>query len=108
LPEGCTAIASINYHQPSIIKNLHKATHGQGEADPSATSRVANPASRSDSRLGGLEVPALAARVLIAARVGALVITALVHPGIDDPTPLSLLLRPGGAGPKRASGRVGL
>jgi len=27
------------------ITNPHKATHGQGEADPSATSRVANPAS---------------------------------------------------------------
>jgi len=37
----------------SINKNPHKATHGQGEADPSATSRVANPASRSDTGLGG-------------------------------------------------------
>jgi len=27
-------------------KNSHKATHGQGEADPSATSRTANPASQ--------------------------------------------------------------
>ena len=34
-------------------KNSHEATHGQGEADPSATSRVANPASRSDAGLGG-------------------------------------------------------
>jgi len=38
-------------------KNTHTATHGQGEADPSATTRVANPASRSDADagLGGCE-----------------------------------------------------
>ena len=41
----------------SIIKNPHKATYGQGEADPSATSRVANPASRSDTGLGGFTSP---------------------------------------------------
>jgi len=34
-------------------KNSHKATHGQREADPSATSRVANPASRSDAGFVG-------------------------------------------------------
>ena len=36
-----------------IKKNPHKATHGQGEADLSATLRIANPASRSDTGLGG-------------------------------------------------------
>jgi len=41
-------VAQSEVHQ----QNPHRATHGQGEADPSATSRVANPASRSDTGLG--------------------------------------------------------
>jgi len=46
------------------IKGLHKATLGQGEGHiPAPSQRVANPASRNDAGLGGLNVPTLAARV---------------------------------------------
>jgi len=44
---------SINQSNPHKAAHGHKATHGPGEAYPSATSRVANPASRSDAGLGG-------------------------------------------------------
>jgi len=41
---------SINQSNPhNKAAHGHKATHGPGEANPSATSRVANPASRSDA-----------------------------------------------------------
>jgi len=40
---------SINQSNPHKAAHGHKATHGPGEAHPSATSRVANPASRSDA-----------------------------------------------------------
>jgi len=39
------------------IKKTHEATHGQGDANPSATSRVANPALRSDAGLGVWKPP---------------------------------------------------
>jgi len=54
---ACEALQQALVQIPTIKmnqKNPHKATHGQGEADPSATSRVTNPASRSDIGLGGL------------------------------------------------------
>ena len=38
----------------SIKTNPHKATHGQGEADPSATSRVANPESQATQAWGAV------------------------------------------------------
>ena len=44
---------AYSYTQSNQIRNPHKATHRQGEVDPSATSRVANPASHSDAGLGG-------------------------------------------------------
>jgi len=47
---------SINQN-PHKATHGHKVTHGQGEADLSATSRIANPASRSDARLGAESPP---------------------------------------------------
>jgi len=49
-------------HDPRISKRIsgkghHKATHGQGEADPSATSRVANPASQATQAWGAGNSP---------------------------------------------------
>jgi len=45
---GQISVRRLVHLGQSKIKNPHKATHGQGEADPSAsaTSRVANPASQ--------------------------------------------------------------
>jgi len=46
-------IVSIKSNQ---IKNPHKTTHGQGEADPSATPRVANPASQATQAWGAVRL----------------------------------------------------
>ena len=50
---GGAACKSINQSNPHKAAHGHKATHGPGDAHPSATSRVANPASRIDAGLGG-------------------------------------------------------